>query len=139
MGDPEKYPDEAIKFEIFLYNKTTEMKPPSAKKLSAISYDEDADGDSGKVDLVKSYKVKKYIFVLFYLNLFFLKQLVNPTEVDGEQQEDVEVDSKELIKAYRYGKTLVPFSLDDEEAMAYRAEKGMSIVGFFKAKKVKFL
>lgn len=76
MGDPEKYPDEAIKFEIFLYNKTTEMKPPSAKKLSAISYDEDADGDSGKVDLVKSYKVKKYIFVLFYLNLFFLISLL---------------------------------------------------------------
>jgi hypothetical protein len=40
------------------------------------------------------------------------------------------------VKAYRYGKDLIPFSQDDQIAMKLRSVKCFSIIGFVKMENV---
>lgn len=41
-----------------------------------------------------------------------------------------EVDRDALVKAYKYGKSLIPFARVDEEQLAVQYEKCLSIIGF---------
>jgi len=49
---------------------------------------------------------------------------------DDESAAIVILQKENLIKAYRYGRTLVPFTKIDEAAMEYRTEKTLSLLGF---------
>jgi len=54
---------------------------------------------------------------------------------DGEK--DVEVGQENLVKGYRYGKSIVPFSSIDEEQLALQNEKGLTILYFFPKEKLR--
>ncbi|KYQ93240.1 ATP-dependent DNA helicase [Tieghemostelium lacteum] len=43
---------------------------------------------------------------------------------------DNEITADELLKGYKYGKSLVPFSKIDEAALKFTAEKGLEVIGF---------
>jgi len=49
-----------------------------------------------------------------------------------KDEEETEVDKEDLVEGYRYGNTLVPMSSDDKDAMKYRAEKCLKVLGFTK-------
>eukprot|EP01012_Entosiphon_sulcatum_P025587 TRINITY_DN30931_c0_g1_i1.p1 TRINITY_DN30931_c0_g1~~TRINITY_DN30931_c0_g1_i1.p1 ORF type:complete len:790 (+),score=120.93 TRINITY_DN30931_c0_g1_i1:94-2370(+) len=49
---------------------------------------------------------------------------------------DQEVDLEKKIKAYRYGRSLVPFSTVDEEAMRFQSQRSMKLIGFAESSKV---
>jgi ATP-dependent DNA helicase 2 subunit 2 len=42
----------------------------------------------------------------------------------------------EKVKGYKYGKTLVPFSMVDEAVLKYEAAKCLQLIGFTSAKNV---
>ena len=46
------------------------------------------------------------------------------------------VEKEDLIKAYRYGQTLVPFHQIDQEQLAYKTVRGMHLLGFQSAAKL---
>ena len=60
-------------------------------------------------------------------------------EITYQNVEDITktADVDNLVKAYRYGKTLVPFNRIDEQQMAVANVKCMSILGFAKAAEVR--
>jgi len=60
-------------------------------------------------------------------------------EVSYQSAEDItaSVDKDDLVKAYRYGKTLVPFNKVDEEQMSVHNDKCLSILGFAKSSEVR--
>lgn len=109
-----------VKIDIKLYAKTMEQKPLNAKKFSTISDSSNTDG--GKVTTIRKYVIKTE------------KEEEIKNEEDDEhyidEKPEEEVPKEDLINAYRYGKTLIPFSQDDEEATSLRTFKGMDILGF---------
>ena len=124
LGDPDTHPESSLSLTVHVYTKTMELKIPSAKKFSGVAEQLPEDQRSGEmfggVDILRKY------------------QLVQPDADDnvGGDEEGHEIDVEETIKAYRYGKTLVPFSEEDEAAMKLRTEKGLAILGFVKMTKV---
>ncbi|KAJ3043868.1 X-ray repair cross-complementing protein 5 [Rhizophlyctis rosea] len=123
LGDPELHPESTISLMVQVYTKTAELKLPSAKKFSAVAEqlpeDQREGPQYGGVDMSRKY------------------QLVQPdTDDNAVADEGDEIDVEDTIKAYRYGKTLVPFSEEDEEAMKLHTEKGLAILGFVKMAKI---
>lgn len=62
-----------------------------------------------------------------------LSALTSESDIDRKDNSDdrrVVGDRKDLIKAYKYGRSLIPFSAVDEEHMAFKAAKDFSIIGF---------
>lgn len=100
---------------ITMYTKIMEAKPPAAKKWSGLA---EAVGPPergptfGQVMLDRSYS---------------RVQANEEAQVDYNQ-----IDRAELIRAYRYGKDLIPFSQEDEEACRPATEKSMIALGFVK-------
>jgi ATP-dependent DNA helicase 2 subunit 2 len=92
--------------------KTTKLALPTAKKYSGIAEALPVGDRTGNVEAQSTYTIA------------------------GDNDEAVEVDKEDLIKAYRFGKTLVPFSAEDAEAIKYRCSKGLSVIGFLKLSKV---
>jgi len=111
-------PPNAIEMSCWVYTKTKELTLPSAKKYSAVS--EAAAGDIEEktfaVDMERVYSIKM-------------------NTKDGEK--DVEVAQENLVKGYRYGKSIVPFSSIDEEQLALQNEKGLTILYFFPKEKLR--
>jgi len=111
-------PPNSLEMTCWVYTKTKELTLPSAKKYSAVS-EAAAGNDDEKtfaVDMERVYTIK-----------------MNTKE--GEK--DVEVGSENLVKGYRYGKSIVPFSNIDEEQLALQNEKGLTILYFFPKEKLK--
>ena len=50
---------------------------------------------------------------------------------------ELQVGKEFLTKAYRYGKSLVPFLKTDEANMKLQSEKGLKILCFVKSEKVR--
>lgn len=98
-----------ISFPIASYLKTRIATFPSMKKLSKISESSAHPGSMG-VKLDRMYR--------------------------SIAEDDVEVPAHERAKGYRYGKSIVPFSPMDHDALAYRAIKGMKLIGFTSAQNV---
>jgi ATP-dependent DNA helicase 2 subunit 2 len=112
ISDSTKWPEEGIRLQVMMPLKTTKLALPSAKKYSAISEGLPETDRTGNVEA-------QYTFSFM-----------------GENEEAVEVDKDDLIKAYRFGKTLVPFSAEDAEAIKYRCNKGLYVIGFLKLSQV---
>ncbi|GAM18435.1 hypothetical protein SAMD00019534_016100 [Acytostelium subglobosum LB1] len=51
---------------------------------------------------------------------------------------DNEIDHKDLLKGYKYGKSLIPFSKIDESAMKYTADKCLKVIGFTDLESIPF-
>ncbi|TPX69665.1 hypothetical protein SpCBS45565_g02344 [Spizellomyces sp. 'palustris'] len=124
LGDPESHPAESLEIPVWVYNKTAEMKLPSAKKWSAlaeaISEGERNGATYGAVEMQRTYK-----------------PALGDADLQKDQNgQDKSISKDDLVRAYRYGKSLVPFSSEDEEAMKLRTSKGMSILGFVKQSEI---
>ncbi|TPX62530.1 hypothetical protein PhCBS80983_g00274 [Powellomyces hirtus] len=127
LGDTDAHPDESLNITVRAYNKTTEMKLPSAKKWSTRAEEvpgEERTGELyGKVDMERAYKV--------VAGADDTDLGLGSTDASSSDKEEF-LPKDELVRAYRYGKTLVPFSDEDEEAMRLKTVKGISILGFVK-------
>ncbi|KAJ3154968.1 X-ray repair cross-complementing protein 5 [Geranomyces michiganensis] len=129
LGDTELYPERSLSIPIAAYNKTSEAKLPTAKKWSSLAESiPDAprlDESFGRVDMERKYK-------------FVAAEDVDLNNVDagagsdGADEEDADINKEDLVRAYKYGKTLVPLSVEDEAAMKLQTQKGMSVIGFVK-------
>ncbi|KAI9101648.1 SPOC like C-terminal domain-containing protein [Phlyctochytrium arcticum] len=135
LGDPDKHPDESFQIPIQVYSKTMEIKLPSAKKWSAIAESIPADDRDevtyGAVEMHRSYKLA----VGDDLDLGSGSNMAGSSSSSSSHNpagSSEEIPKDDLVKAYKYGKTLVPFSAADEEAMKLVTDKGMSILGFVK-------
>lgn len=94
--------NEMLSINVFVYSKTMEEKLPSLKKISKLSVDDDESEGNVKMDRI--YR--------------------------GIDDPDNEVSEEYRIKAYRYGKDYIPFTIEDDLNMKYVSEKEMSILGF---------
>ncbi len=94
--------EKGLRIPIAIYSQTSQGKLPTAKKLA------------GNETIERS--------------LEYRRATIGIDEDESAVQPTIPKDS--LIKAYRYGKSLVPFSKIDEQAIGYKSEKGLSILGF---------
>ena len=104
IGDSESQPDRSLKVNVWAYLKTSELKLPTAKKCQVL-----ANGTIDDISIEKLYKT------------------VNEGEINEE-----EVQEEDRIKAFKFGKTLVPITEEDEEAFKLPTEKAMHLLGFVK-------
>lgn len=99
-----------VKIPVWSYIKTMERKLPTLKKVSVVSQLSGDEGASMDVKLERTYH-----------------SITDP---------DTEVAPDEKVKGYKYGKTLVPFSMVDEAVLKYEAAKCLQLIGFTSAKNV---
>ncbi|KAI9009701.1 SPOC like C-terminal domain-containing protein [Gaertneriomyces semiglobifer] len=140
LGDVEQQPTKAVSISIHAYNKTSEMKLPSAKKWSSVAEGmSDMRGDPafGTVGMEREYHAAEDDV----MNNDGTTGTTGAGPSDHGEGDEGTVRRKglqnsELVRAYRYGKTLVPFTAEDEEAMKLRTQKGMSILGFLPQSRV---
>jgi non-homologous end joining protein Ku len=107
LGDPKTQGSNALSIPIWLYNQVSQLKLPTAKKYSKISTEGIHEVGMDRV---------------------FYKE----TE-DGEQQDF----SGETIKAYKYGKYLIPITEEDEKSMELITTKQIDIIQFVKLSDIK--
>ncbi|KAJ3119517.1 X-ray repair cross-complementing protein 5 [Physocladia obscura] len=119
LGEPEN--SGSFGFQVWAYAKVKEAKLPSGKKWSRIgaeAVDVVDEFTRGEVAMERTYKVK---------------DLVHTEDGEnGDVAEPVELNKEDLIRAYKYGKDLIPFAEEDRDAMKLQTEKGFSIIGFVK-------
>jgi hypothetical protein len=104
---PQSSEEPSLLIPIWIYNRTMSEKIPSAKKYSTVSQTSTSVGEDAKTMMVEM--DRKYTLV-------------------DETQAEVSQDS--LVKAYKYGKNLIPFYQLDEEVMRLTSIKGMWVLGF---------
>lgn len=98
-----------LKIPVWAFTKSYEMKFPTLKKQSAIALRGDEPGQC-KIKPQRTY-----------------------FRVD---EPDVEVPDDKLVKAYRYGKSLIPFNTIDESSLKSSYDKCLKVLGFTEAAKV---
>jgi ATP-dependent DNA helicase 2 subunit 2 len=106
LGDVTVHGDDALEIQVWIYAKTNELKLPTSKKCSLVFIGNES---FGPVTIEKK---------------FFLQEIVNDT-IKEETHELVET-----IRAYRYGKHMIPFTEEDEQAMKIEMTKGIRILQF---------
>ncbi|KAJ3340509.1 ribosomal protein S14, S11 [Entophlyctis luteolus] len=125
LGNPFENMDASLSFPVWAYAKIKEAKLPSAKKWSRVGAEAADVADEyakGEVVMERTYKIK---------------DLRLDDEDDFDKIADtVELDKNDLIRAYKYGKDLIPFAEEDREAMKLRTTKGFSILGFVRKSEV---
>lgn len=92
-----------LKINTYSYVKTKEERPASWKKLSALA-ENAANRDTLAVDIQRTY----------HLN-------------DADR---TDVESENVAKAYRYGKTIVPMTAEDQKSMKLQTTKSCKVLGF---------
>lgn len=92
-----------LKINTYAYVKTSQERPASWKKLSALA-EQAANRDTMKVETERT----------FYRN----------------DENQTEVDKDNTTQAYRYGKTLVPMTSDDQKTLKLQTTKGCLVLGF---------
>ncbi|KAJ3199085.1 X-ray repair cross-complementing protein 5, partial [Dinochytrium kinnereticum] len=114
--------DDSITIHVWAYAKISETKLPTGKKWSKVAADAADVEDPAALGMVKMERTYK------------LAQQSIEDDEDGAMKiaDDVEINKDDLVKAYKYGKDLVPFAEEDQEAMKLHTEKGFSILGFVK-------
>ncbi|KAJ3092862.1 X-ray repair cross-complementing protein 5, partial [Phlyctochytrium bullatum] len=121
------YSDASVTIDVMAFAKVMEMKLPSAKKWSKVAAevaDKGNEATYGEVKMDRTYKLVQ-------------QNLEDDAETGGiKLQDDVEIQKDELVKAYKYGRDLVPFAEEDIAAMKLTTEKGFMILGFVKDSEV---
>ena len=92
-----------LKINTYSYVKTKEERPASWKKLSALA-ENAANRDTLAVDIQRTY----------HLN-------------DADR---TDVETENVAKAYRYGKTIVPMTAEDQKSMKLQTTKSCKVLGF---------
>ncbi|CAI8032323.1 X-ray repair cross-complementing protein 5 [Geodia barretti] len=94
----------SLKIACKIFTKVMHERPATWKKLSAVSEAARCQGQQAAVQIQRSY----------YLN--------------NENETQVEHDN--IVKGYRYGKSLVPITDEDESQMKASSERCLSLLGF---------
>jgi len=92
-----------LKINVYAYTKVKEERPASWKKLSALA-EHAANRDTMGVDMQRTYHL-------------------NDTD-------RTEVEKDNVAQAYRYGKTIVPMTSDDQKSMKMQTTKSCKVLGF---------
>ena len=95
---------------IHVFNKTAEFKPPSSSMWNS----------KGKVDHLVT-RNTEYVYK------------INSRDLNDVESLPEEVSRNELVKAYYYGRKLVPVYADDEQMWELKTEKCFEIIGFTSA------
>ena len=121
-GRPSMDGDYALEIPIYVYVKTSAVKLPSAKKIESVNL-ESAVASSSKTGAIER-------DTTHYLPLPSKPNDALKVEEDEEELMGASVDKEELVRAYRYGKHLVPFTEADEAACSISTIKMMEIISF---------
>ncbi|EGF79428.1 hypothetical protein BATDEDRAFT_89512 [Batrachochytrium dendrobatidis JAM81] len=118
---------EDLVIPVTCYLKTSGVKIPTSKKFSMLAEEIDSElraqygMDYGAVKLTKTYK---------YVD-------GNDKDSDDASESDSvdasHIHPENVIRAYRYGKAVIPFSIQDEEAAQLLTKKSIKIIGFIKS------
>ncbi|KAJ3316513.1 X-ray repair cross-complementing protein 5, partial [Blyttiomyces sp. JEL0837] len=119
-GDGQK---SSIVIAVHAFAKIKETKMPSGKKWSKVAaeaVDVDDEAVRGDVSMSRTYTV--------------VQAALGDDGADGAAggEDDLELQKEDLVKAYKYGKDLVPFSEEDKQAMKLNSTKGLFMLGFLK-------
>ncbi|KAL0478129.1 X-ray repair cross-complementing protein [Acrasis kona] len=98
-----------LKIKVWIYKKTDSTKLPAANRLSKISLNSEATKDA-KIKIDRTYF--------------------------ATEDPDLEVPLDKRVKAYKYGKNLVPFNEADDKMLSYHATKCILLLGFTDEKNV---
>ncbi|KAH8919997.1 SPOC domain-like protein, partial [Atractiella rhizophila] len=144
LGDPEKYPDDSLELKLSYYKATSKATPLSWKKMSMRGYGQQ-DTDEPRSFAVN--RETKYFYAPQPVEKT-IESLLEKEGMEAIEEEDImeaEAESKELevvpeekkeslVKAYKYGSTLVPFRDEEDLNMLQLpgAREGIEIVGFMK-------
>ncbi|KAI8897119.1 SPOC like C-terminal domain-containing protein [Globomyces pollinis-pini] len=112
-GDTTLGDKEILSIPIWVYSKTAPVSLPTAKKLSKFSDSNTESETKRHSEIVYSERNYKYIG----------DDEIGDTKLNA-------INPTDLIRAYKYGKSYVPFSAEDEEASKLRTEKSMKIIKF---------
>lgn len=99
-----------LKVSCKIFTKTMLERPTTWKKLSAISQSSARPGEMA-VRYERSYHM--------------------------QDEDETEVEAEDAVKGYRYGKSLIPVSTEDEEAIKLSSMKHLSVLGFTSVKNIK--
>eukprot|EP01127_Copromyxa_protea_P011894 TRINITY_DN3045_c0_g1_i1.p1 TRINITY_DN3045_c0_g1~~TRINITY_DN3045_c0_g1_i1.p1 ORF type:complete len:657 (-),score=135.16 TRINITY_DN3045_c0_g1_i1:11-1981(-) len=98
-----------LSIPVWSYLKTAAVSLPTLSKLSKVSIDSELDGDH-KAQIQHS--------------------------LHSRDDPDLEIPKSEMIKGFKYGRTLVPFSEIDVEVLEYKTEACLQLIGFTDAASV---
>lgn len=93
----------SLKINVYSYVKVKEERPASWKKLSALA-EHAANRETMSVDMQRTH----------HLN----------------DEDQTEVEKENVAQAYRYGKTIVPMTSEDQKSMKLQTTKGCMVLGF---------
>jgi ATP-dependent DNA helicase 2 subunit 2 len=94
-----------VKIPVWAFKKTAEMKLPTLAKVSKVSQESENPGTMGVIPQGTFHNVM-------------------------DENPDEEVPEAQRVKGYKYGKTLVPFSKIDEDALKLQTESELKLIGF---------
>jgi ATP-dependent DNA helicase 2 subunit 2 len=100
-----------LKFSVVTYAKTMVQNLPSLTRVSVPAEAAGEDAESTKVKMARS-----------YINKF------------SETPDDLAEDQR--VKAYKYGKTFIPFSSIDEKLLEYEAQPCFKLIAFIEHDKI---
>ena len=110
---------------VWAYIREKSTAVPRFSKVSGLSKGNTADPEQAKVDRVISYHLRDDDETEVSSFFSLLREFIA-----------FEVQKELLAKAYKYGKSLVPFLKTDEVNMKLQAEKCLKILAFVKSAKV---
>ena len=121
IGDKTLFPDTSLSISISMYARTMEAKMPSAKKWSSLSQSTETKNDLGQ----ESHQVVQE-------SKYHVKAPSTRPENEEEADATEEVVEKDMLaKAYKFGKTLVTITDQDEEFLKLKTEPSMTVIGIF--------
>lgn len=123
LGDCEKYGEMTLSIPIFVYNKTSELKLPSAKKWSDL-----ADKVPDNVKKPENFGSVQQDTVYRFVPDEDGEDTTTSTEKSAAVGE--QVDKEDLIRAYRFGQHWIPFTKEDEDLSALQTTKKLDIIQF---------
>ncbi|KAI8144114.1 SPOC like C-terminal domain-containing protein [Fennellomyces sp. T-0311] len=121
IGNMTMFPDTSLSISIMMYARTMEAKMPSAKKWSSLSSVTDVQNANGQ----ESHQVVQES-----------KYRMKPSTARNEAEESAdanepEVEKAMLEKAYKFGKTLVTITDQDEEFLKLKTDASMVLLGTY--------
>ncbi|KAI5793617.1 putative Ku family DNA helicase [Pyronema domesticum] len=120
LGDEIGYRETSLEMGVERYPRTAAAKPVSASRFVV------GETPAEKEEGTKTGGIPSSGQALEPVRQARTYAIENPAEPGGKQ----EVEQEELVKGYKYGRTIVPISKTDEEVTIYPTEPSYRIVGF---------
>jgi ATP-dependent DNA helicase 2 subunit 2 len=125
LGDEIGYRETSLEMEVERYPRTMAAKPVSASRFVVGETPAEGVEEKGTKEWGGGQALEPVRQARTYA-------IENPAEPGGKQ----EVEQEELVKGYKYGRTIVPISKTDEEVTIYPTEPSYRIVGFMLSRHV---